>query len=184
MLTNKIKVKRGANMKKFLLAVPMMMCVGSSQAALVKGSTADVTFNLTVQPPSCTVQTPGSVSLGSMKIGQTKENTAMSLTVNCDVAVPTALSASIVTGTKKNSTTVALMNGSSESGATLQLLDSGNSKQALDLTGASSDLTYMFCKDSATQRTCKVIPKVTTRATGSFAYGAASAALRFTIYYS
>ena len=171
------------NVKKTVIALFTVMFSGGGIAAPVTGNSADVNFSLNVLPPGCTITAPQTINLTDMKVGsQAVENSPFNITLNCDVAVPTALSASVVAGTRETDTSVALLNGSTKSGAVLELLDNGNGKAAIYLTGDMAQ-DKMFCQASSTSRTCSVIPKVTLGTSGSL-YGQATASIKFTLVYT
>ncbi|HAX4953519.1 TPA: hypothetical protein JZG06_004858 [Escherichia coli] len=162
--------------KLITIAIFSFCGVSSADAASQIAATANTTFNLTVIPPSCTLTAPSSITLADQKPGTTKDNNTFNLGIDCEMGVATTIKASIVKGTKKTNTSMALLNGTADSGAALTLR---YNNADVPLTGNDSDT---FCSGSQQQRTCVITPRLVTSQT--VIYGAASGSVKFDIIYS
>ncbi|HEI2424041.1 TPA: hypothetical protein SI540_004586 [Escherichia coli] len=139
-------------------------------------ATADTTFNLTLVPPSCTLTAPSSITLADQKPGTTKDNNTFNLEIACEMGVATKIKASIVKGTQKTDTSMALLNGVADSGAALTLRYNNTDVM---LTGNDADT---FCAGDQQQRTCVITPRLVT--SQNVVYGTASGSVKFDIIYS
>ncbi|HDI5852110.1 TPA: hypothetical protein PN956_004855, partial [Escherichia coli] len=114
-----------SSLKKMLILFPIIFYANSIAASLLSGIDADVDFKLNLLPPTCILDvSEKSVQLGILNAGDTKKYSALNFKLTCDVAVPTAMSATVLSGEiSRNGLAMNLINNANQiSGVSLELI--------------------------------------------------------------
>ncbi|ECW3431988.1 hypothetical protein ID360_004147 [Salmonella enterica] len=148
-----------------IMAISMLMA-GSAAATIADSKT--VNLEMTVLAPPCSVSTTPVIDFGNVDLTtQTSSQNILNVEITCDLPVNTKVVASLVDTDLVDSTTAAMMSsvqGSGRSAAMLRLYETTNNiNQYVKLTGNDADF---FC-NSSENRTCTLVPQLTTWATGT-----------------
>lgn len=172
-----------SSLKKMLILFPIIFYANSIAASLLSGIDADVDFKLNLLPPTCILDvSEKSVQLGILNAGDTKKYSALNFKLTCDVAVPTAMSATVLSGEiSRNGLAMNLINNANQiSGVSLELIDPLSSSN-INLSGNIQDKSTLFCRQSSNQGWCELIPKV--KVSNITLTGKVSGAVSFSIIY-
>lgn len=156
------------------LMLGIVLSVQPASAATSAEATVDITW--TVVAPSCGLDVPDKVYLGSITYGS-KAYSPFTITVNCTSAAKAEIYAQTLRGTLVSGSINTLEMEGMDNKAQFWLEESGNK---IALNGETNDVTSGFCLGTDS-RTCTLTPK--TRVESTAQEGERSAVIRFNLRY-
>lgn len=165
MISNKVMVNMMKFITRFLFCSFILSLTSTALASLQ--STVIVGFI----PPSCNLNVPARVDLGTLLPSFTKEHTPIDVQLNCGSNVSTVITIETTNTVVDNNTALLMSNGK-----TKMWFLSGNTQ--VPLAGGSNS----FCDFSAASKTCKLTP--VTQVGSSDPKGQVQATLNFNFLYN